>query len=378
MEIDKLLSNKNNLPNGKRKALNYIAFIKFLAMIKIIKWHIYKWDNKPIDYGARMCEILFISSGFLVGYNHYEKNMPCDYETSFKYTYKHLRTFYPLEFLNTLYGYFFRPGKQYNLTEYEILISNFLMIKSWSRYSRFASCFNGISWFLSALLFCYFLVPLLLRGIKNIKTSIILFFLFTLIRISSEELIYKGALNMFDAHFHRGPIIRLLEFYMGMLLTPTFFFFKYSIERYRNKLWFKSLFTFIQISSPIFIYFIMLYYNNILYRCYFVVIFCAYIFIISYDYGFLSTLFAKQFCVKIMSCQMEMYLIQNTINNIIYKINKLLGYEIEIDREVKFLIKLLIIFLVAYLYKALLKEKLAHFLDIILITLKKIIFNYSN
>ena len=86
MEIDKLLSNKNNLPNGKRKALNYIAFIKFLAMIKIIKWHIYKWDNKPIDYGARMCEILFISSGFLVGYNHYEKNMPCDYETSFKYT----------------------------------------------------------------------------------------------------------------------------------------------------------------------------------------------------------------------------------------------------------------------------------------------------
>ena len=121
-------------------------------MIKIIKWHIYNWGAKPIDYGARMCEILFISSGFLVGYNHYDKNMPCDYETSFKYLYKHLRTFYPLEFINTLYGYFSRPGKKYNLTEYEILVSNFLMIKSWSRYSNFASCFNGISWFLSALL----------------------------------------------------------------------------------------------------------------------------------------------------------------------------------------------------------------------------------
>lgn len=374
MEIEKLLSNKKNISNIKRKSLNYIAFIKFIAMVKIIKWHIYKWDNKPIDYGARMCEILFISSGFLVGYNHYEKDMPCDYETSIKYTYKHLRTFYPLEFINTLYGYFFRPGKQYNLTEFEILISNFLMIKSWSRYTNLASCFNGITWFLSALLFCYFLVPLLLKGIKNIKTSIILFFFFALIRISAEELIFNGALNIFDAHFHRGPIIRLLEFYMGMLLTPSFFFLKLYINCYRNKFWFKSLFTFIQICSPVFIYYIMLKFNNILYRCYFVLIFCAYIFVICYDYGFLSDLFAKRLFIKIMSCQMEMYLIQNTINNIIYKINNQFKSEIVIHKELKFFLKLLIIFLVAYLYKALFKEKLAHFLDIIIIKLKRIIF----
>ena len=180
---------------------------------------------------------------------------------------------------------------------------------------------------------------------------------------------------MFDAHFHRGPIIRLLEFYMGMLLSPLFFFVKYLIDGYRNKFWFKSLFTFIQISSPVFIYYIMLYFNNILYRCYFVLIFCVYIFIICYDYGFLSDLFAKKICVKIMSCQMEMYLIQNTINNIIYKIHIALKYEFEFNKELKFLIKLLIIFLVAYLYKVLLKEKLAHFLDVILITLKRIIFN---
>ena len=84
-------------------------------------------------------------------------------------------------------------------------------------------------------------------------------------------------------------------------------------------------------------------------------IFCFYIFIISYDYGFLSDLFYKKICIKIMSCQMEMYLFQNTINNIIYKINKTFKYEIEINKEMNFLIKLLIIFFVAYLYKSLLK-----------------------
>ena len=359
--------------NGKRKVLSYIAFIKFVAMIKIIKWHIFNWDKKPIDYGARMCEILFISSGFLVGYNHFQREMLCDYETSFKYAYKHLRTFYPLEFLNTIYGYLFIAEKQYNLTEFEILLSNFLMIKSWSRYSELASCFNGISWFLSALLFCYFLVPLLLKGIKTIKLSLILFFCISIIRITIEEIIFKGALNMFDAHFHRGPIIRLLEFYMGMLLIPTFFFLKHYLEVYNNKYSLKIIYTFIQISFPIIIYYIMLKYNNILYRCYFVLIFCFSIFIIAYDYGFFSDIFAKKLCVTIMNCQMEMYLIQITINNIIFKIEKQIKIKFAFNEETQFLLKLLVIFFFGYLYKKFLKEKLAFFLDRKILFIKKLI-----
>ena len=170
MEIKQLIINKNieSTPE-KRKTLNYLAFIKFISMIFIIKGHLYKWNYNQVMYGGRMCEILFISSGFLVGYNHYQKNMPCSYDASFKYTYKHLRTFYPLEFFNTIFGFSFYPNKKYDLTEFEILISNFLIIKSWSRHNNVVQRFTGISWFLSSLLFCYFLVPFLLKGIKNIK-----------------------------------------------------------------------------------------------------------------------------------------------------------------------------------------------------------------
>ena len=55
MKVNKL-SKENIIKNvfERRKKLNYIAFIKFLSMIKIIKWHIYKWQLKQIDYGARM------------------------------------------------------------------------------------------------------------------------------------------------------------------------------------------------------------------------------------------------------------------------------------------------------------------------------------
>jgi len=366
MDTEKLTLVRNKINIKRMKSLNYIAFIKFLAMIIIIKWHLFFWKKKPIDYGARMCELLFVASGFLVGYNHYKRNMPCDYETSFNYSYKHLRSFYPLELINIIFGYYINKGKKYDLTEFSILISNLLMLKSWSRHAILIASFNGITWFLTDLLFCYFLAPVLLQGIKNIKNSVILFFIVSFIRVTTEEAISHGAFNLFDAEFHRGPIIRLLEFYMGMLLTPMFFYFKHYMDEYKNKFLVKIIFTFIQIVLPIFIYFIMLKFNHQLLRCYFVLIFSFFIFIISYDYGILSDLFAHKLCVKIMSCQMEMFLFQKAINNIFrfptIKKNFISMFN---NKQTQFLIKLFMIFICGYFYKILFKEKFAKLLDII-------------
>ena len=367
-----LKDNKTN-KNVKRKTLNYIAFAKFLAMIKIIKWHIYIWKTYPINYGARMCEFLFIASGFLVGYNYYQRDMNCDYATSFKYTYKHMRNFYPLEFFNIIYGIYFRKRpKKFNLTQFEILLSNLLMIITWSRPIFFDYFFSGISWFVYDLVFCYLLVPLLLKTIKSIKNSLIIFFLVSLIRISIEELINNGALNIFDVDFGRGPYIRLLEFYMGMLLIPLYFYNKHYLDKYKNNYWFKFIFTIIEIIFPVIIYLIMIKYNNKLYRCYFVLIFCVSIFIIGYDYGFLSDLFAHKIFVKLMSCQMEMYLIQKTIKHIFNELEKIIRFPLLLNMEMQFLIKLLIIFLIGFLYKIFLKEKCSLLLDKTILLFKKL------
>ena len=377
LENEKKLFIKDKKVNERRRILNYIAFIKFIAMINIIKWHVVRRRGKsPIDYGARMCEILFISSGFLVGYNHFQKKMLCDYVTSIQYSYKHLRVIYPLLFINTIYGYCFNHDKRYislnSKSKIEILISNLLMIHNWSRYSKIASCFNGITWFLADLLLCYFLTPLLLQGIKNVKTSLILFIFTAFIRIISQELVRNGALNLFDAHFHRGPIIRLLEYYLGMLLIPSFFEFKTHFDKYKNRKWFKNLFTFIEISFPVFIYFIMLKFNDILYRCYYVIIFCSFIFIISYEYGFFSDIFSNIIIVKIMSCQMEMYQIQITINDLFNKIINKEAFEKLFHTEVQFAIKLFIIFICGYFIRILLRDKFSIFFDMVFNEFKKL------
>ena len=375
MEINHLLKRKKIILPERRRKLYYIGFIKFIAMIKIIKWHVISWNEKPIDYGARMCEILFISSGFLVGYNYYSHPMPTTYESSIKYVYKHLRSFYPLEMINTLYGFYLYKGKSFNLTEIEILISNLLLIKSWSRFSKLASCFNGISWFLSALIFCYFLSPILLKAIEKRKSSLVLFFLVGAIRISIEEFINKGALNMFDVHFHRGPIIRLLEFFLGLLMIPTYFTLKSKINKIENNKSIKIIFTFIQIFLIICSYYLMLYYNNILSRCYFVIIFCIFIFISGYDYGYLSDFISNRIFQNIISCQMEMYLIQNTTNNIINTISNHLNWHISLNTEIEFLIKLIIIFIVGFFYKKFAKEEFSKYFDFFIFKIKKFIFD---
>ena len=302
----------------RRPNLNYIAFIKFWAMILIIKWHIFIWETKPIDYGARMCEILFISSGFLVGYNYYKREMEETFTNAFKYTYKHIRTFYPLDLINVMYA-IYRYNKKFDKTDIESLILNISLLKSWSRYINSVRCFSRISWFLSSLLFCYFCTPFLLKGIKTIKSSLLLFVTVAFIRIVIEEYIRKGkeAINILDLDFHRGPGIRCMEFFLGMLTIPTFFKIKKILEPLRNNFLIKVLFTIIQLVSPLIIYNLMLKYDQILLRCHFVLIFCFFIFIFGYDYGYLSDILSSKSCKLIMSCQMEMYLLQRTVNTIL-------------------------------------------------------------
>ena len=77
-------------------------------------------------------------------------NIPCDYETSFRYLYKHLRNFYPLELILIICDYISNYKIENNIiTEIEIFLSNILMIKVWSRHRKIAFSINAISWFLS-------------------------------------------------------------------------------------------------------------------------------------------------------------------------------------------------------------------------------------
>jgi peptidoglycan/LPS O-acetylase OafA/YrhL len=295
--------------------------------------------------------------------------MPATYEASFKYAYKHLRLFYPLHFINSIYC-LFHLNVEFNLTNYQMLIFNFLLVKVWSRNLNYGMGFNGISWFISVLLFLYFLSPFLLQGIKSIKNSLILFIFVAISRLGIGLLIKNGALNFMDFNFHRGPIIRAMDFYLGMLVIPLFFKIKDFLDIAQRQLCVRCFFTIIQLLFPFVIYNIMLKYNY-LDRMYFVFIFVASTFIIGFDYGYISKIIKTKVCKEIMSCQMELYLLHPNSSSIIVKIMK---NHMPKNNELIFLIKFIFIYINSYAYKKYCRDKLAKLMDKI-VDLFKIIFN---
>ena len=367
--MEENVSLKNQNITIKRKNLHYLGFNKFIAMYLIIRMHLYCNKTMPFDFGIRACEFLFISSGFLIGYNYYNTSFEFTYASPFKYAYKHLRSFYPYYLLNLFYGlYFYKDFTKFNLTYVELLLINLLLIANWSSHRRIARFYFGISWFLDNIFYCYFISPFCLYTIKETKNSLKILFFMLLTRILIEEFLKNGAYNVFDTNLHCGPIIRILEFYIGMLLSPLYFSIKHHMDKIKNNYIFKILFTIIHIIMPIFLYYLMVKYDKVLLRCYFILIICIYIIIISYDYGYLSYITEFKLLKIIMSTQLEMYLIQ--INIHITFDRYLAKKNIHLPGLLIYYIKLMCIFTIAFIYRKFYRDKLANLLDKLLILMK--------
>ena len=375
-DYKEIVNNESN--KKKRDYLKYISFIKFIAVIIIIKWHKVRYIKWGFHVGGRMVEILFISSGFLVGYNYFNFQINSTYEYSFKYTYKHLRVFYPLYIINLIISLIqnkiksnYVNKKHFSfLDNIQIILIKITLLQTWSKYIN--SIFNEATWFLSILIQSYFLSPFLLKGIKNIKISTTLFIIVALTRVLVEYFVKNGEINFFQTHLYFGPIIRLLEFYLGMLMIPLFFYIKIRLDQiviYKRIL--KVFYTIIQIIVPIQQYLIMRKYKNS-YSCYHVIYCCIFIFVIAFDYGYLSNIINNKILDKLKSCQYEVYILQSKLDIFFTKFFSLKFKKNPLYIEILFHLKLTLIFLISYNYKIFLKEKFAKMMDNLILLISKL------
>ena len=162
----------------KPKKINSLTVLKFVAMMLIVWWHIGK-PSHLIDLGARACEFLFVASGFLVGYNYFHRGMPNSISFCFTYTYNKLKKFWPLHIL-CLIAIIILNYRTYilgfTIQQVPTLLANFFLLQAWSPdVGGVAFSYNGLSWFLSALIFCYLISPLLITAIKKKRVAFPLF-----------------------------------------------------------------------------------------------------------------------------------------------------------------------------------------------------------
>ena len=86
---------------NQKTVIKSLTGIKVVALLLIFYSHS-AMPQIELGIGSRMCELLFVMSGFLVGYNKLDKKIPCTYKASFDYFISKFILFYPLHVIITL------------------------------------------------------------------------------------------------------------------------------------------------------------------------------------------------------------------------------------------------------------------------------------
>ena len=156
-------------------------------------------------------------------------------KTTMRYLSKKLVTFYPLHLtcfflIVALWlvaplhaGYVPEDAKGWCF----LTSANLLLLQDWSWSREIKFCFNGVSWFLSCLMFCFALTPLLLRCasvlIHKLGRRIVWGFVLFAVCIKLPLFVFESGwtlsedfteIFLFDAH--SWPPFRLVDYALGM------------------------------------------------------------------------------------------------------------------------------------------------------------------
>lgn len=211
-----------------KKRISSLDGLKAIMMLLIFCWHTPYNPDSPIgtpaaDLGARSCEVLFVIAGFLVGYRHYDSLMPVTLRRSWDYVSGKIAKVWPVHFIAFLIiaAYLARtdPHDFFSLSTVWDAVVNLCLLQAWSS-DPFS--FNSVAWFVSALMFCWFMSPLLMSVLKRSRRVVMTAFAVCAALRIALELGGQAGINVFSFDFHVSPVIRCMEFFMGMLMVPAY------------------------------------------------------------------------------------------------------------------------------------------------------------
>lgn len=297
------------MSNTKKERIQSLTGIQVITFLLIFLWHA-DFPKPAIDVGARGCEILFLISGFFFAYNHLDEELTLKQNliNSFKRYLKYL----PLHLL-TLIAAKIIINNNYDLYT---TILNGLLLQAWDNNTYIAMSYNGAAWFLSALLFCYFIAPFFNKIIKKYDNKILFISIFGL-RFLVELLNTFFNLGL---SIHTFVPVRLLEFVMGMLLCSIYLSFNKNAISEKNCSLFELLFSILYIV-------LCRLFNNVLPRSIFVLLFCPVLFTFAFDKGILSKLLSMKIFNNFKSIQFQFYMWHiNVINFVVINFHDVAWY----------------------------------------------------
>ncbi len=347
----------------KKDYIHSLTGLKVICMLLIFWWH--STMPKPqTDLGARCCEFLFVVSGFLVGYKYYGVEIPDTWSESFRYVLRKLAGCWPLHVI-MMSVMFVRAGMVFSGRNLLNAALNLSLLHGWIRSDEVVFSFNGVSWFLSALLFCYFLAPFLLRLARKIRPSIIVFFVCAALRIFLEYIHIRCPGEYWTFSFHSFPPVRALEFALGMMMVPMFIAVRKAIIP-KQRFWIMSL---CEVGMTAGIITICIIYNGEWPRGLFVLAFCPVILVYALDTGMVSKALACRPFRWFSGIQLEFFLIHQALMRCIKPYYKkwFPGWPL------RNLLMFVTVIMAAVLYERLLKDRLRRLFTAVLNHILKVL-----
>ena len=353
----------NDAADNKR--ISSLDGLKAIMMLMIFCWHTPPNPASPIgepaaDLGARACEVLFVTSGFLVGYMHYDRLLPAGPGASWDYASAKIAKVWPAHFIAFLviavYLAASDPHDFFSMSTAWKAVINLCLLQAWSS-DPFS--FNSVSWFISALMFCWLMAPLLMSVLRRSHYVIAAAFAGCAVLRIALELAGENGTGVLSVDFHVSPLIRCMEFFMGMLMVPAYMAAKKAVEhrtaggsdsRSAGMTAGMTVAELIVSSCYIFLMYRM---EGKWIRGYFVLAACVLVFTFALNSGALSRFLSLKLFTLFAAVQMEFYLLHQGIIRVLGPVMTVVSRSVFIQSVILFFITVA----ASALYDRLLKDK---------------------
>ncbi len=236
MENEKLVKEQSLKPMRPAKLLGLQA-LRLIACLGIFFSH--TGIGVFSGTGAFGVSIFFILSGFLLTYNYLPKEN--EIKNPIKFSLKKISKLYLLHILMLLIALLYTcvTGEQQENLIANIILKVFLL-QIWVPEGSFYYGPNGVCWFLSVMMFLYFLFPFILKLIKKLKgknalviTALIIFAIRILIASIIPLFCSDDKMALFSQHYitYYCPLYRLGDFLVGCLLGRYFLQYKKDVSK---------------------------------------------------------------------------------------------------------------------------------------------------
>lgn len=208
-----------------------LQFLRFLAFCLVYVWHANSWAFSFFSGGvgaACAVSFFFMLSGLVTGYTHWDDDIAVTPRAVGRYMWRKVKKLYPLYIFTMLFAVTTsKIPKLVTKHDFEgliqplkLLLRNALMIQSWFPTDYFS--FNGVGWFISAMIFMYLLTLPLLALARRVRRSKrpALGYLGLIAGFSLAATLYCYLLRGKEREFFEYvfPVARMWEYAIGICL----------------------------------------------------------------------------------------------------------------------------------------------------------------